>query len=96
VAVLRLGRGIVGLSAPVRVVYPVKEPHRSGFAYGTLPGHPESGEDAFVVALQNDENVRMTTTAFSQPSSKLARAAGPVTGMVQSWVTNRYLQSAPP
>src|SRR5512139_3551990 len=49
VAVLRLGWGPIGVKAPVRVVYIVDEPHRKGFAYGTLPGHPESGEEAFVV-----------------------------------------------
>ena len=27
--------------APCRVVYVVDEPDRRGFAYGTLPGHPE-------------------------------------------------------
>ena len=41
VAVLRLGRGRLAVSAPVRVVYVVDEPRRGGFAYGTLPGHPE-------------------------------------------------------
>jgi uncharacterized protein (UPF0548 family) len=34
----------IGFKAPVRVVYVVDEPTRRGFAYGTLPGHPESGE----------------------------------------------------
>jgi uncharacterized protein (UPF0548 family) len=28
---------------PCRVVYVVDEPRRAGFAYGTLPGHPEIG-----------------------------------------------------
>ena len=37
------------LKAPCRVVYVVDEPHVRGFAYGTLPGHPESGEERFVV-----------------------------------------------
>src|SRR4051812_18106193 len=49
VAVLRLGWGAVGVNAPVRVVCLLDEEQRKGFAYGTLPGHPESGEEAFVV-----------------------------------------------
>ncbi|MGH3331375.1 MAG: DUF1990 family protein, partial [Nocardioidaceae bacterium] len=49
VAVLRVGIGVAAVEAPVRVVYVVDETHRKGFAYGTLPGHPESGEEAFVV-----------------------------------------------
>ncbi len=34
---------------PCRVVYVVDEPDRRGFAYGTLPGHAESGEELFLV-----------------------------------------------
>ena len=43
VAVLRLGWGLLGVNAPVRVVYVIDEARRKGFAYGTLPGHPERG-----------------------------------------------------
>lgn len=93
VAVLRLGRGRLAVSAPVRVVYVVDEPRRRGFAYGTLPGHPETGEEAFVVELQEDDEVTFTITAFSRPASRLARAAGPVGRMIQSRTTNRYLRS---
>ena len=71
-AVLRLGRRRLAVSAPVRVVYVVDEPRRRGFAYGTLPGHPESGEEAFVVELQEDDEVTFTVTAFSRPASTLA------------------------
>src|SRR5258705_3252907 len=35
--------------APCRGVYVVDEPDRRGFAYGTLPGHAESGEEQFVL-----------------------------------------------
>lgn len=91
VAVLRLGRGWLGVTAPVRVVYLVDEACRKGFAYGTLPGHPESGEESFVVELLDDGEVRFTITAFSRPASVLARLGGPVGRAVQRWVTNRYL-----
>ena len=37
------------VQAPCRVVYVVDEPDRRGFAYGTLPGHAESGEELFLV-----------------------------------------------
>ena len=36
-------------TSPCRVVYVVDEPHRFGFAYGTLPGHVEQGEERFLV-----------------------------------------------
>lgn len=93
VAVLRLGVGRLGVDAPVRVVYLVDEPSRKGFAYGTLPGHPESGEEAFVVELHEGGAVTFMITAFSRPSTLLARVGGPISRAIQSWVTNRYLRA---
>ncbi|WP_235499474.1 DUF1990 family protein [Janibacter sp. Soil728] len=93
VAILRLGVGRLAVAAPVRVVHVVDEPGRQGFAYGTLPGHPESGEESFVLELQRDDSVDFTITAFSRPATWLARAAGPVGRRVQSSITARYLRS---
>ncbi len=93
VAVLRLGWGPVAVDAPVRVVYVVDEARRRGFAYGTLPGHPESGEEAFVVELGDDDAVVFRIRAFSRPASVLARLGGPLGRAVQAWVTRRYLRA---
>jgi uncharacterized protein (UPF0548 family) len=93
VAVLRLGWRALGVEAPVRVVYVVDEDRRRGFAYGTLPGHPESGEESFVVEHLDDDSVRFTITAFSRPATLLAKLGGPVGRLVQSRVTNRYLHA---
>jgi uncharacterized protein (UPF0548 family) len=93
VAVLRLGFRPLAVDAPVRVVYVLDEARRKGFAYGTLPGHPETGEEAFVVELGDDDGVTFTITAFSRPASFLARAGGPVGQAVQRWITNHYLRS---
>ncbi len=93
VAVVRVGTKRFGLDAPVRVVYVVNEPTRQGFAYGTLPGHPERGEEAFIVELREDGAVTLTISAFSQPATLLARLGGPVSRGIQSRVTNRYLQA---
>lgn len=93
VAVVRLGVGRLGVDAPVRAVYVVDEPRRRGFAYGTLPGHPESGEEAFVVELDDHGRVTFTVTAFSRPAILLARLAGPVGRAVQARVTDRYVTS---
>jgi uncharacterized protein (UPF0548 family) len=95
-AVLRLGIGPLRLSAPCRVVYTVDQPRRWGFAYGTLPGHPESGEEAFIVEYHNDETVSFTITAFSRPSTAMARLAGPAGYLIQDRITSRYLQSLRP
>jgi uncharacterized protein (UPF0548 family) len=91
--VVIIGRRPLALTAPCRVVYDVTEPRRRGFAYGTLPGHPESGEEAFVVTLDGDGQVVFTVRAFSRPASRLARLGGPVTRLAQDLATRRYLSA---
>ncbi len=93
VAVLRLGRGVAAVDAPVRVVHLLDDTNQKGFAYGTLAGHPESGEEAFVVEIGDDGAVRFTITAFSRPARLFTRIAGPANRAVQSIVTKRYLRS---
>jgi uncharacterized protein (UPF0548 family) len=93
VAVMRLGLGIAAIHAPVRVVYVVDEPRCRGFAYGTLQGHPERGEEAFVIERRDDDTVAFTVTAFSRPAWWIIRATGPMARTVQRLVTNRYVRS---
>ena len=87
--VLGLGVGLK-LLIPCRVVYVVDEPRRRGFAYGTLPDHPEQGEEAFVVTQDADEFVWFEIKAFSRPGALLVRWAGPVGRAIQSLATIRY------
>src|SRR5699024_12319462 len=47
---LRIGPRPFSVIAPCRVLWLIDEPDRAGFAYGTLPGHPESGIEQFVVS----------------------------------------------
>ncbi|NGN70487.1 DUF1990 domain-containing protein, partial [Streptomyces sp. A7024] len=56
---------------------------RGGFGYGTLSGHPEVGEESFVVELAADGDVYFTVTAFSRPAAWYARAGGPVVPVMQ-------------
>lgn len=93
VVVLGAGWGPLRLTIPCRVVYTVDEPARRGFAYGTLPGHPERGEEAFTVVLTDAGDVRFQIRAFSRPASLAARAGGPFTRMVQEHVTDRYVRA---
>jgi uncharacterized protein (UPF0548 family) len=96
VADLGLGVGPLRVTAPVRVVSVVDEPTRRGFAYGTLPGHPERGEERFVVSLEPTGLVLLTITAFSRPAWRLARLSGPGDDIVQALVTLRYLAALRP
>ncbi len=93
VVLMRLGVGRVSLRVPCRVVYVIHEPNRVGFAYGTLPGHPESGEERFTIERNQAGGVSMRIRAFSKPATLLARASGPVGRAAQSIITDRYLEA---
>jgi uncharacterized protein (UPF0548 family) len=93
IVVLTVGAGPLRVHAPCRVVWMADEPRRQGFAYGTLPGHPERGEESFVVEFGEDDAVSFAITAFSRPASLLARMAGPIGGLAQRGMTNRYLRT---
>lgn len=78
--------------APCRVVYVLDEPDRRGFAYGTLAGHPESGEELFSVRYDPaTDEVHAEVVAFSRPATWWSRLGGPVTRLLQRVVTRRYL-----
>ena len=96
VVLMRLGVGPASLRIPCRVVYTVQETDRVGFAYGTLPGHPESGEELFLLERAAHDSVRLTISAFSRPATRLARAGGPATRWMQSLMTQRYLRALSP
>jgi uncharacterized protein (UPF0548 family) len=86
--------GFGPLRAPCRVVYVVDEPDRRGFAYGTLPGHPESGEELFAVRFDPATgDVHAEVVAFSRHATWWSRLAAPVTSLAQRLITNRYLSA---
>lgn len=91
-AVLTIRFMLIPVSAPVRVVYVVDEPNRKGFAYGTLPGHPESGEESFIVERTDDGSVWLAITALSRPSKWYWWALYLPLRIAQSRYTRRYLR----
>jgi uncharacterized protein (UPF0548 family) len=93
VVVLGLGAGPIRANAPCRVVYVINQPDRQGFAYGTLPGHPECGEEAFILERHDDGAVTFDITAFSRPATLSAKAAGPAGRAIQRHITTRYLRA---
>jgi len=70
-----------------RIVYVVDEegpPQRFGFAYGTLPGHAESGEERFLIEWhQEDNSVWYEILAFSRPRHPLIWLGYPFARMIQ-------------
>lgn len=89
VVVCRLGLGRLSLRIPCRVVYVVDEPFQHGFGYGTLPGHPESGEESFMVALDG-EDVTLTVSSFTRPGTLLSRLSGPIGPAMAHAAIRRY------
>jgi uncharacterized protein (UPF0548 family) len=74
--------GVWWLNA-ARIVYVIDEPRRFGFAYGTLPGHAERGEERFLVEWRQDDEVWYDLRAISRPRYWAARAARPLTRALQ-------------
>ncbi|MGW4162666.1 DUF1990 family protein [Streptomyces sp. NPDC004788] len=78
-----LGFGPVRFTAPCQVIWTTHTASETGFAYGTRPGHPECGEESFVVALHEDGSVWFTVTAFSRAAAWYTRLGGPVVRALQ-------------
>lgn len=89
-----LGTGPARLAIPCRVVWTIDAADRVGFGYGTLPGHPETGEESFVVEIDDHDAVWFTVTAFSRPNAWYTRIAGPIARRAQALATRRYVTAA--
>jgi len=87
-AILNLGP--IQVIAPCRIVFAVDEAKLFGFAYGTLDGHPECGEERFVVELRND-GTYFRITSFSRPANVVMRIASPVASPIQRIVNRGYI-----
>jgi len=95
-AQLQIKVGPLVVKAPVRVVYVIAEMNRVGFGYGTLAGHPESGEESFILDRRADDSVWFTLRSFSRPSTWYYRLAYPFLRFQQEQFTRRYLRSLHP
>ena len=85
--------GPVELCVPDRIVLVVDDGHEVGFAYGTLPGHPERGEELFHAEELDGGRLRLSVVVHAVPASVLARLAAPVTRLLQRAAARRYLDA---
>lgn len=88
--VLRFGPAT--LVAANRVAWVVSESGRWGFAYATLPGHPEQGQESFVVTREPDGSVVATIAAVARAAVPFGRWTGPLARPVQQRFADRYLE----
>jgi uncharacterized protein (UPF0548 family) len=93
VVVLTAGLPRIGFDIPCRVVWAMTDGDERGFAYGTLPGHPESGEECFLVRLTPDGDVVYEVRVFFRLASTAARLAGPVSLLLQRIATELYVSA---
>lgn len=84
--------GPVRLLVPDRIVAVVDEPDRFGFAYGTLPGHPEEGEEGFWIERRPTGEVRATIRVEAGGAWLLARLGAPFVTAFQRIALRRYLR----
>jgi uncharacterized protein (UPF0548 family) len=83
--------GPVTVCEPVRVVDVVDQPTRRGFAYGTLFGHPVSGEEAFIAHRSLDRRVWLTLRSLTRASRGAWGLAFPALLVAQRYYRHRYM-----
>jgi uncharacterized protein (UPF0548 family) len=84
--------GPFAVREPIRVVAVTDGRDRCGFAYGTLEGHPVSGEEAFVVHRSGD-TVMLTLRSLTRPAPGRWRYAFPALLCAQRFYRRRYLRA---
>lgn len=78
-------------TSPCRVVYVVDEPNRFGFAYGTLPGHVEQGEERFLV--ERDPATGLVTYSVRAMARAMHPGAKALPGLVAKLQTRFRAES---
>lgn len=76
-----------------RVVAVTDSPAVYAYTYGTLPGHPECGEERFRVDFHADQRVTFSLRAYSRPAGPLMRVAQPLATLAQRAGSKAYLRN---
>jgi len=92
---LSIGIGPFLIPARCEVVATVGEEREAGFCYGTLPGHPERGEQAFLVSLLPNGMVRGSVASFSRPAP-MAALGSSVMQRAQRMMARKYIAAMLP
>ena len=76
-----------------RVVAVTDSPAVYAYTYGTLPGHPECGEERFQVDFHADQRVTFSLRAYSRPAGPLMRVVQPLATLAQRAGSKAYLRN---
>ncbi|MFC8797732.1 DUF1990 family protein [Promicromonospora sp. NPDC057138] len=85
--------GLVRVREPVEIVATIATHDRAALAYGTLEGHPVSGEEAFIVHRDDDGNVSLTLRSLTRAGRGLWRGLFPLILIAQRAYRRRYLRA---
>jgi uncharacterized protein (UPF0548 family) len=82
-----VNHGFCWSTNPCRIIYVLEENGevgRFGFAFGTLPGHSEEGEERFTVEWRHaDDSVWFELLSFARPHHIFAKIGFPFVGLFQ-------------
>lgn len=81
---------------PVEIVATVSTHDRAALAYGTLEGHPVSGEEAFIVHRDENGTVSLTLRSLTRPGRGSWRGLFPLILVAQRVYRRRYLRALLP
>lgn len=87
-----MGVGPLRLWAPCEIVWLVDRPDRYGFGFGTRPGHPETGEESFLLTIL-DGGLWFDVRAFSRADAWWVKPGQPIARLVQNRITDKYVRS---
>ena len=93
VVTLSMRVGPMTVQAPCRVVRVTRDEDRVGFTYRSLPGHPVSGEEEFLIQRHPNEEIVATIRAVSRPDWALAKLGAPMTRHQQKRIAARNLSA---
>jgi uncharacterized protein (UPF0548 family) len=82
--------GPVSVREPVEIVAVIDDGDRRGFAYGTLEGHPVSGEEAFIVHRSPDDTIWFTLRSLTRAPHGGWRVVYPIALVAQRVFRRRY------
>ena len=84
------------IKAPIKVVYTIDEPNRTGFAYGSRIGHPMQVEQLMVVDLEPDGGVWLTIRSISRAGSAKWRVPLALYRLRQKKYSRRFVTALHP
>lgn len=86
-------RGRMLYPLPGRVVLREEAENRVLYAVGTLPGHPLSGEESFLLEREADGGIWLTVRSFARAAHAGWAVANPALGLLRRSIAQRFVRA---